>query len=172
MDRSIGRTLRALLLLALLAACGAPAATPATHTYTIAYTLLPDDSKVTVTAEIPGTWTETLDPTGGPSFTVPGNSSQFLIPTIVALHVGDGDDATRLERAMELQYGKGMPDVVSTPLGDGRIWAVRKETGMIHARMFIPAPDGVVMAVSMLKPEDEKLLPEIEAVYRTVRVSP
>jgi hypothetical protein len=160
-------------MVALLAACGAAApADPAAaslHTYTIAYFLKPDRPKVTVTAEIPGTWTEKLEFDGAPAFSVPGKTG-FFPPTITALGIDLPDVSARMEKAMELQYGAGTPGVTRTVLADGRIWAVRSEETIIHARMFIPAPHGVVMAVAFVKPSEAAFLADIEAVYQTVRV--
>lgn len=173
MAPSIRHTVR-WLLLALLAACGAAApadSAPRPQTYTIAYFLQPEAPAVTVMAMIPGSWAATLEADGAPAFTVPGHSG-FFKPTIVALASNQPDSAARLEQAMELQYGEGTPDVVRTPLADGRIWAVRQEPAVIHARMFIPAPHGVVMAVALVKHAEADRLAEIEAVYRTVRVQP
>ena len=173
MPTSFARALGCLLMAALLAACGASApADPAAaslHTYTIGYFLKPDAPRVTVTAQIPGTWTEKLESDGAPSFSVPGKTG-FFPPTIAALGIDLPDTAARMEKAMELQYGAGTPGVTRTVLPDGRIWAVRSEETVIHARMFIPAPHGVVMAVAFVKPTEAALLANIEEVYQTVRV--
>jgi hypothetical protein len=175
MPTSFVRALACLLLLALLAACGASApADPAAsspHTYTIAYFLKPDLPRVSVSADIPGTWTEKLEFDGAPAFSVPGNSG-FFPPSITALGIDLPDTAARMEKAMELQYGAGTPGVTRTVLDDGRIWAIRSEETIIHARMFIPAPHGVVMAVAFVKPTEAALLANIEEVYQTVRVQP
>ena len=170
---SFARALGCLLMVALLAACDAstPAdpEAPSLHTYTIGYFLKPNSPKVTVTAQIPGTWTEKLEFDGAPAFSVPGNTG-FFLPSITALGIDLPDTAVRMEKAMELQYGAGTPGVTRTVLADGRIWAVRSEETVIHARMFIPAPHGVVMAVAYVKPSEGALLANIEEVYQTVRV--
>lgn len=173
MSTSFGRTLRGLLLLGLLAACGSapvPDSSAASlHTYTITYFAQPESPKATVTAQIPGMWTETLDADGAPSFTIPGNTGIFT-PMIVALGSDRPDINARMEQALELQYGKGTPNVTRTPFDNGRIWAVRNEETVIHARMFIPAPHGVVMAVALVKHTEADRLAEIEAVFHTVQV--
>lgn len=71
---------------------------------------------------------------------------------------------------MALQYGAAMSDVTRTPLDDDRVWAVREDENIVHARMFIPAPHGVVMAIAVVRREEGALLEGIAAVFRTVRV--
>ncbi|HSK04308.1 MAG TPA: hypothetical protein VK932_23805 [Kofleriaceae bacterium] len=138
------------------------------RTYTIQYFGKPALPPVTVTAEIPAAWTETVSAGGAPSFAIPGNTG--TPPTITAIGIARPDDAARIEMAMELQYGTGTPDVTRTPLDGGRVWAVRKEPSVVHARMFLPTPDGVVMAVAIVKHAEADRLAEIEAAFRTVRV--
>jgi hypothetical protein len=151
---------------------GAPAA-PAgkearMRTYTMQYFGKPALPAVTVTAEIPAAWTETLSAGGAPSFEIPGKTG--TPPTITAIGIARPDDAARIEQAMALQYGTGTPDVTRTPLDGGRVWAVRKEPSVVHARMFLPTPHGVVMAVAIVKHAEADRLAEIEAAFRTVRV--
>ncbi len=138
------------------------------RTYTMEYFGKPELPRVTVTAEIPAAWTETLSARGAPSFAIPGKTG--APPAITAIGIDRPEAAARLEQAMELQYGAGTPGVTRTPLDGGRVWAVRKEESVVHARMFVPAPHGVVMAVAIVKHDEADRLAEIEAVYRTVRV--
>jgi hypothetical protein len=146
----------------------APGTEARMRTYTMEYFAKPDLPRVTVTAEIPAAWTETLSARGVPSFAIPGKSG--TPPTITALGIERPEVEARLEKAMELQYGAGTPEVTRTPLDGGRVWAVRKEANVVHARMFVPAPHGVVMAVALVKHAEAARLAEIEAVFRTVRV--
>lgn len=138
------------------------------RTYTIQYFGKPALAPVTVTAEIPAAWTETLSARGAPSFAIPGKTG--APPAITAIGIDRPEAAARLEQAMELQYGAGTPEVTRTPLDGGRVWAVRKEPSVVHARMFLPTPDGVVMAVAIVKHAEADRLGEIEAAFRTVRV--
>jgi hypothetical protein len=151
-----------------LAPPAAPAKETGMRTYTMEYFAKPDLPRVTVTAEIPAAWTESLSARGAPSFTIAGKTGSP--PTITAIGIDQPDVQARLERAMELQYGAGTPGVIRTPLDGGRVWAVRKEANVVHARMFIPAPHGIVMAVAILKHQESARLAELEAIYRTVRV--
>jgi hypothetical protein len=138
------------------------------RTYTMQYFGKPALPPVTVTAEIPAAWTETVSAGGAPSFAIAGKTG--TPPTITAIGIARPDDAARVEMAMTLQYGSGTPDVTRTPLDGGRVWAVRKEPSVVHARMFLPTPHGVVMAVAIVKHEEAARLAEIEAAFRTVRV--
>jgi hypothetical protein len=155
-----------------IGSAAAPPTGPATEarmrTYTMEYFGKPGLPRVTVTAEIPAAWTETLSTRGAPSFAIPGKSGSP--PAITALGIDRPDAEARIEKAMELQYGAGTPDVTRAPLDGGRVWAIREEAHVLHARMFVPAPHGVVMAVALVKHEEAARLPEIEAAFRTVRV--
>lgn len=146
----------------------APAQEARMRTYTMQYFGKPALPPVKVTAEIPAAWTETVSAGGAPSFAIPGKTG--TPPTITAIGIARPDDAARVEMAMTLQYGNGTPDVTRTPLDGGRVWAIRKEPHVVHARMFIPTPHGVVMAVAIVKHEEAARLGEIEAAFRTVRV--
>jgi hypothetical protein len=149
-------------------AVGALSSSAAMHRYAIEYFVKPALPRVSVTAEIPATWSESVSPQGAPSFAVPGTTGAR--PTITAIGLEKPDPAVRIERAMALQYGADTGAVVRTPLEGGRVWAVRREASVVHARMFVPAPHGVVMAVAIVRHAEADRLAEIEAVYRTVRV--
>jgi hypothetical protein len=150
------------------AAPAAPAQEARMRTYTMQYFGKPALPPVTVTAEIPAAWTEIVSAGGAPSFAIPGKTG--TPPTITAIGIARPDPAARIEQAMELQYGAGTPEVTRTPLDGGRVWAVRKEPSVVHARMFLPTPDGVVMAGAIVTHAEADRLGEIEAAFRTVRV--
>jgi len=139
------------------------------RTYTMEYFAKPELPRVTVTAEIPEAWTETLSARGAPTFAVPGKTG--APPAITAIGIAQPEPAARVEAAMELQYGAGTPGVTRASLEGGRVWAVRSEESVVHARLFVPAPDGVVMAVAIVRHEEGARLAEIEAVFGTVRVA-
>jgi len=138
------------------------------RTYTMEYFPRSELPEVTVTAEVPTTWTETVAGRDTVELAVPGKTGSPL--AITALGIDGPDVRARLEAAMALQYGAAMSDVTRTPLDDDRVWAVREDESIVHARMFIPAPHGVVMAIAIVRREEVALLEGIAAVFRTVRV--
>jgi hypothetical protein len=127
---------------------------------------------ISVTADIPADWKETLDGMDSPTFTVPGVDGALI--AFAAIHAPGASDAERLEWAMRQQFDAQLPKVERQPRGDGRVWAVLRGSGSLHARMFLPAPeDSVVMATFMaFSPPAGGALPRIERVFDSVRVTP
>lgn len=125
---------------------------------------------IRVTADVPASWTETIDGMGSPRFALPGGG--LVEPTIVAIHAPGATADARLAWAIEKQFGADLAAVTRAPRSGGRIWAVhRKPSGHVHARMFLPAPhDSVVMCVAMLPASAAAALAQIEPVFETVRV--
>jgi len=123
-----------------------------------------------VTADIPPSWSETLDAMGSPRFAIP--HLRGLNPSIVAIHAKGEDAAARLDRALAQQFGSDLPAVTRTSLCAG-LWAVhRRSPGHVHARLFLHAPhDSIVMCVAMILGGQSGWLREIEPVFATARVA-
>jgi len=138
------------------------------HEYKIQYVAHLELPPAVVTADIPASWRATLSPRGGPSFAIDGLVG--APPAITAIRSDHPDPVARIEEAMALQYGAGTPGVTRTALPGGRVWAVRREAAVTHARMFVPAPGGVVMAVAIVVHAQADRLAELKAVFDTVRV--
>jgi hypothetical protein len=127
---------------------------------------------VPVTAEIPDAWTAEVDPTGSPSFAVPGLGG-FTRPAITAVPATGADDAARIEAVAKLQFGDDLAAARREPRAGGRSWIVStRASGHVHARMLVPAAaPGVVVASVLLAPAEASRLAEIERVFETVRVT-
>lgn len=126
---------------------------------------------VAVTADVPASWTEQVDATGAPKFTVPGLGT-FSKPAITAVAASGDDDRARLESAIAQQLGADLASASRTDKGGGRVWIVaRRASGHTHARLFLPAAaPGVVSASIVLAPDEASKLPEIERAFETIRV--
>jgi hypothetical protein len=153
-------------------ACGP--SKPKTQEFTIKYFNDPELPAVNITAGIPSSWDFKLSPQGEPNFEIPNASNSISTITVVAIDEDDPNE--RLTKALNLQFDKN--DSLSlnkTPYDDGRLWVYQiNESGHLHARMFLPVPNGYAMAVAMLskeKAESAKLGPaELKAIFETVQV--
>ena len=123
---------------------------------------------ISITADIPAAWTETLDAMRSPRFDVPGLGGALV--AIAAIHAPGASDAERVEWAFKQQFATPA-EVTRAPREGGRLWAVHQPGGRLHARMFLPAPhDSVVMASAMtFAPVPASWLAELERVFDTVR---
>jgi hypothetical protein len=142
------------------------------RTYTMFWTVAGEPpGGVRVTADIPTDWKETLDGMGSPTFTVPGTDGALV--AIAAIRAPGASETERLAWAMKQQFDSDLPSVERHPRGDGRVWAVLRSGGRLHARMFLPAPhDSIVMATVMaFSPGAPASLPKLERVFDTVRIA-
>ena len=137
-----------------------------TRTYRIFWNVAAQEPPggVAVTAEIPASWTESVDATGSARFAVPGLGA-FSKPAITAIASAD------LESTIRSQFGDDLARATRSDRG-GRTWIVAtRATGHVHARLFAPVPGGVVIASVLLAPAEASKLPEIERAFGTVRVA-
>lgn len=121
---------------------------------------------VAVAMAVPPAWG--VDP-AGPAFTVPGVAGGMV--SLAALDLR-GDAAERMQTAIAMQYGEGerAKDVQRTELSGGRVWVERTELRMVHARMFVPSPRGVVMGVALVPHAAAPRLPELRQVFETLTI--
>jgi len=128
---------------------------------------------VRVTASVPTSWKEETGPMG-PKFAVDGLGGPGG-PSLVLIHATGTDDATRMSWAINQQYDeKSLGEAKREDKPDGRVWIVHtKGSGMIHARMFVPAPkvEGVVMCVLMLMADQADRLAELQPFCESVQLA-
>jgi len=119
---------------------------------------------VEVSLAVPGSWqTDTSDPSG-PVFTVPGLASGSRV-SLAAVELSGSADL-RMSKAIDMQ---DLDDGQRTELSDGRVWVQQASGTRVHARVFAPYGDGVVMGVAMLR--DGNQLAEIRTVLETMTVA-
>lgn len=133
------------------------------------YQLVPigDDAPLTVEVAVPADWTVDASDPEGPSFVIPDAEIRVLGITALMLK---GDPDTRMARAIRMQYGDA-DGAERSALSGGRVWMVRREKAVDHARLFVPYRDGVVMAVAVLTHASAGRLPAIQQVFETLAVA-
>lgn len=139
-------------------------------TRTLTVDVTGSDRPVTLAVAIPSSWKDSGSP-GNPMFSVPGVDGGLV--SLAALSPS-GDTAERLAKAIRLQYEAAeAASARREELTGGRVWIEhRGDGGRVHARMFVPFDDGVVMGVAMLTDPDGTRLPAIRAVWETIAVVP
>lgn len=159
-----------ILVLALGVACGSSksadraAAASAKRTYTL--TALGGKAPITVELALPTTWIEREADPAGPEFKIPGVDTMLL--GLAALSLDGDTPAARVAKAIKAQYGHA-PAAVRTELSGDRVWMVDTDP-VVHARMFVPFADGVLMGVVILPPRSADHLPAIKAAFDTLAV--
>ena len=138
------------------------------RTYQLSISADASRPKVRVTIQLPASWSDSVGPDGAPTFTAPGITGTSF--GIAGVSTDDGEPAARIEQAFKWQYDDGA-GVTRTPLSDGRLWTSRVEGRITHARMFVPAPGGVVMGVAMLRGPTDAQLAEVRAAFETLAVA-
>lgn len=171
--RSMRRLLTATLGLALgfgfalAAACdktapSSPASSEKPHMSKHALTVVGADDKVTVELAIPPSWTtDAADP---PSWKADGARL-----SLAAVSPTGSDDATRITKAIAMQYADPS-GATRTAYPDGRVFLSQPEGATLHARMFVPYPGGIVMAVALLS--DPSKLASVKAAFETLKLAP
>ena len=159
-----------ILIVALGVACGSSksadraAAPAAKRTYKV--TALGAYAPITVELAVPAKWTEGEADLAGPQFKIPGTDTMLL--GLAALGLTGDTPAERVAKAIKAQYGDAQ-DAVRTELSGGRVWVVQTEP-VVHARMFVPFADGVLMGVAILPPRSADHLPAIRAAFDTLAI--
>ncbi|MEZ4399677.1 MAG: hypothetical protein R3B06_06645 [Kofleriaceae bacterium] len=136
------------------------------HTYELSLSAVAGAPRATVSLELPATWTAEVAADGAPTFSAPGLSG--LVFGLSATPTDDVEPAARIAQAFKWQYEDG-EGVTREELADGRLWAVRVEGRITHARVFVPVDGGVVMAVAMLREVTPAQLAEIKAAFSSLR---
>lgn len=93
-----------------------------------------------------------------------------LMLSVVAVSPSGSDNDVRMRKAIRMQYGETVSAEERTDLPDGRVWIARQDGENLHARMFVPYDNGVVMGVAILGPDGTSALPEVRAAFDTLRV--
>jgi hypothetical protein len=121
----------------------------ATRTYTVFWNAVAQDPPggIKLTIAVPTAWTEALETSGAPRFTVPGLSLPG--PMVSATWCGGKDFAACIGPMMEAGDKR-------TDLAGGRVWSVQTSpNGGVTARMFVPAPaTGSVVMCMVVLPKD------------------
>ncbi len=139
----------------------------AVRTYDIPLYAAKSEPKIKVSIQLPSSWKEQLGDKGELQFAVPSLTARSL--GVLAIPTDAGDPAARVEQAFKWQYEAGDP-VIREQKADGRLWASHAYGAMIHARMFVPAPGGVVMGVALLRDATEPQLAEVKATFETIQI--
>jgi hypothetical protein len=142
-----------------------PAKASAMQTFRV--TPVGDTAQLSVEMMVPSGWTVDTSSPDGPTFQIPGAEIRQL--TINALTLG-GDPEARMAKAIRMQYEDGA-DARRSELSDGRVWMVRRESAVDHARMFVPYDGGVIMGVAILTHASADRLPAIQQAFETIAVS-
>lgn len=122
------------------------------------------ESRVSVAISVPASWeADALSKDDAPLWKS-GSSRQLSLNAVAPR--GD-DDATRITKAMKMQFDDA-GSVERAELSGGRVWAVERSGGSVHARLFVPFAGGVVMGVAMLS--DDAQLAEVKSVFETIQV--
>jgi hypothetical protein len=121
-----------------------------------------DSNKVTVELTVPGNWQSAGD--NPPSWKMDGARSLSL----TAIGPSGSDDAARVQKAIKLQYDD-LTGATRNDYPDGRVWIAQKDGAMVHARMFVPYPTGVVMGIAMLS--DESKVDSAKAAFETLKIA-
>lgn len=122
---------------------------------------------LTVEAAIPAGWSIPDPASTSPELKVPGVDRGLI--SIAALSLS-GTPEERMAAAIKAQYEDGA-GVERTDLPDGRRWLQRVEGSRLHARLFIPYGDGVVMGVALIPQAAADQLPAIRKVFETIKVT-
>jgi hypothetical protein len=125
-----------------------------------------DTAPISIEVAIPSDWIEDASSPEGPEFQIPGVEVRVL--TINALLIR-GDAEARMAKAIRMQYADGA-DAERRDLSGGRVWMVRREKVVDHARMFVPYDEGVVMGVAILTHASADRLPAIQQAFDTITV--
>lgn len=128
-----------------------------------ALTVAGDDSKVNVELAVPDGWS--TDAAAPPSWKMAG--ARML--SLAAVSPGGRDDASRVDKAIKMQYGD-LGGAARTDYPDGRVWIAHPEGANVHARMFVPYAGGVVMGVAMLS--DASKVDGVKAAFETLKILP
>jgi hypothetical protein len=128
------------------------------------------DQPLAFEVAIPPSWQADTS-SGAPQFTIPGAETRLL--TFAAV-MPNGDADARMAKAIDMQYDDddGKPGNQRVELSGGRVWIVRHELEVIHARMFVPFEGGVLMGVAMVTPEAAGHLPEIRTAFESITIRP
>lgn len=137
------------------------------RTYALAFPPKAPLPKIRVSIQPPPSWTDKLDEYQTPTFSVPGLKAPNLGLHVIA--TDDLESSARIEQAFKWQYDANDP-VIREQLPDGRLWASHTYGAITHARVFVPAPHGVVMGVALLRDATEAQLAEVKATFETIRV--
>ncbi len=121
-------------------------------------------NKVDVQLDVPASWTRDES-----SRDVSWKMDGAWMLSLVTIDPGGKDTATRLEKAMKMQY-EDLTKVKRQDYPDGRVWIAETNGTKVHARMFIPYPKGVVMGVAMLT--DASKLDGVKAAFETLKIVP
>lgn len=135
-----------------------------THTYTLYFDVQKDpEGGVTVELSSPDSWTDSVDPMGGPRY---GGNGLRHGPDVVLLPI-DGPPAQRVETWISRHYdATTLAAAARQASADGSVWIVsRRADGYVDARRYLAAPggSGVVVCVVTLTPAEA---PRLEAVQR------
>lgn len=127
---------------------------------------------VSISADVPPAWTESLDPMGEPTF----RTDLVRAGVSLMLSTAEGDsEAARLEHVYLRQFQ--VPDAPLPPkeaLPDGSLWVVNQfDDGATEARRLIAAaPDkGVVMCIVRLRSEERGQLEALKKFCMSVQVA-
>lgn len=160
--------LRWIAVLALVAACGCGRSSPAPEVKVSKFQLDTGAGapRVGVAMAVPPAWH--VDPEG-PEFVVPGVDGGMI--SLAALDL-KGTDVERMTVAIAMQFGEGerAADEQRRELPGGRVWIERKELRMVHARIFVPYPRGVVMGVALVPHAAAARVDEIRKVFETLTI--
>ena len=141
---------------------GAPPAAPGKapmHRFTLT---IPGEPSVTVELAVPAGW---APDTSGPEPAWKLDGVPMLM--LAAISPTGDDDATRVRKAIRMQYGD---DAGRVDLSGGRVWMQVQEGDNLHARIFVPYPGGVVMGVAMIGAGGTGKLAEIRTAFETLTV--
>lgn len=153
-------------------AAGGPGPSGGARTYTLYFTAQKTDPAGGVAIELspPESWTETLDPMGGPSY---GGNGLVHGPDVVLIPIS-GEPGERVNKLIARQYeASALASAERQEAGDGSVWiASRRADGYVDARRFLAAPkeSGVVVCVVTLTPKEASRLEELQRVCATLRL--
>ena len=134
---------------------------------TFSLTTTGSDTPVKVQASIPSSWTVDTS-SDGPAFKISGADVKQL--TFTAISLG-GDEAARVAKAIKMQYDDAA-GAERAELSGGRVWMSAPQGNNIHARIFVPSPDGVVMGFALVASASADRLPEVRRAFETLAVVP
>ena len=123
-----------------------------------------EKNKVNVEMAVPSAWhADSSRPT---SWKMDG---AFML-SLVLVDAGGDDSKARLDRVIKMQFDKDAK-VTRNDYPDGRAWIWETQpNGGIHARMFVPSANGVLMGVAML--DDKTKLDGVKAAFETIKIVP
>jgi hypothetical protein len=124
------------------------------------------DAPVTVELAIPDSWKEdpALSAPDSPVFKLAGAKSLSL----VAISPSASDDEARLAKITRRFDEES--DAERANLPNGRVWMTRRDGNNVAARLFVPFPGGLVMAVAVVGADQAARLPEIRAVFESLTI--